>query len=390
MPSLANLDMCTGCSACVSICPKGCLIMKKDQNGFFIPKLLHQKKCVNCGQCENVCPVLKQKNMPEQDTQVFAAYVASQEIREESSSGGIFTLLAELTLAARGVVYGAAYQEDFSVQHIAVTMPDELHKLRGAKYVQSDMGNIFTIIQAQLNDGQEVLFSGTPCQVAGLKSFLRKEYSNLVCVDFICHGIPSPVAWENYVQYRSIKDSEGSLPVKINLRSKHTGWSNYQYSNLYEYENGFKYSAKSDSDLFMKLFVGDYINRGSCSTCKFKGYNRNSDLTLGDFWGIWEFDSDMDDNRGTSLVMLHSQKARDLMNRIEPKIKMKEMTLEQASQWNPSMLYSSPAKIEREKVLEKVRDGKFDELENFLIVPEKSGLFSNIKQKIKKIIGKGW
>ena len=193
-----------------------------------------------------------------------------------------------------------------------------------------------------------------------------KEYENLFTVDFVCHGVPAPVVWEKYVQYRAQKDNDGLLPTNINLRSKRTGWSKYKYSNQYTYSNGKSYSALSGDDLFMRLFVGDYINRDSCANCHFKGYKRESDITLGDFFGIWDIDPELDDNRGVSLVLVHSDIARDMLKSISNKAVMKEFTIRQATAQNPSLLFSSSAAHERAQILDQCVGEKFDEIAEFL------------------------
>ena len=364
---LANQTVCTGCSACVNICPQKCLMMSPDSKGFLFPELIASDQCINCDCCQRVCPVLQQEQyFPDNCIRCYAGYTKDNSMRKNSSSGGIFSELATAILKHGGVVYGAAYEDDnYVVQHICVEEERELSHLRGAKYAQSNLKSSFFDIKERLRTGQEVLFVGTPCQVAGLKAFLGGKYENLFTIDFVCHGVPSPLIWERYVQYRAEKDNNGTMPININLRSKKTGWSRYQYSNEYQYENGKMYSARSDEDLFMRLFVGDYINRESCTNCHFKGYERISDITLGDFWGIWDVAPEMDDNKGTSLILVHSQSAKEILEQLSDRIILKEVTLQQASKQNPSMLVSSPAHSKREVVIQKCLDGEFDELQKY-------------------------
>lgn len=379
-------ESCTGCSACTSVCPQNCIKLTVDGNGFLHPDLSEQAWCINCKFCENVCPIQNGSQLSENHPQAYAAWSCNEKIRAESSSGGVFSELAKIVFFQNGVVYGASYDENFFVKHICIETEEELSKLRGAKYAQSDLGNSFIEIRNRLNNNQKVLFSGTPCQVAGLKSFLRKDYENLICVDFVCHGVPSPMAWKEYVKYRSQIDASGQLPKKINLRSKISGWSRYRYSNLYEYSNENTYTAMSGNDLYMKLFVGDYISRESCSDCQFKGYSRLSDITLGDFWGIWDLAPEMDDDKGTSLVLVQSEKGRKIFSEIADRICSKEMTLEQASMQNPSLLKSSPAKANRQEVLDIIREGRIGELENLFTKPqkEKSSLLHRIVRKVTR------
>ena len=382
MLNLTNKESCVGCTACESICPKHCIEIKSDTEGFRYPEMCITE-CIECNACRKVCPLLKDDIQSASLPVAYASRTIDDTIRMESSSGGIFTELAKKILLQKGVVYGAVYDEQFEIQHCDIERIDDLYKLRGAKYAESCLGNSFGKILDRLKQGQEVLFSGTPCQVAGLKSFLKKDYENLFCIDFVCHGVPSPMAWKEYVKYRAKQDADGEMPIKINLRDKTTGWSKYRYSNLFQYKDGNEHSCLSSDSLYMKLFVGDYISRKSCSNCKFKGYNRVSDITLGDFWGIWDIAPEMDDNKGISLVLIQSEKGRKMFEDISDKIESKEMALEQVSLQNPSILKSSPANPKRQQALDMIRDGRIGEVEI---------LFSNFsKRKVsifKKIIRK--
>lgn len=385
MPNLAKRSICTGCTACANICPKHCIEIKIDENGFVYPELVHPTDCVECGLCEQVCPVLEDNAKNVGIPVAYAAMTHDDTLRMESSSGGVFSEVAKRILSQEGAVYGASYDEEFQVKHICVENLEDLWKLRGAKYAESKLGDTYNEILIRLKQGQTVLFSGTPCQVAGLKSFLRTDYENLFCVDFICHGVPSPMAWGEYVKYRAQKDTNGEMPVTINLRSKSTGWSRYQYSNLFQYENGKEYSSRSSENLFMNLFVGDYISRLSCENCKFKGYSRVSDITLGDFWGIWDIDQEMDDDKGTSVILVQSEKGVQLWNSIKERMKWKAVTLEQASLQNPSMLTPSKAKECRDEVLEMIRRGEIEACEKLFEKREPTFL-QRVKGKVKRIL----
>ena len=386
MPNLASYQSCVGCSSCALSCPKNCIEMHNDKYGFSHPKIINAQECINCKLCEQSCPIVNKRNLDDKETIALAAFTKDEEIRKESSSGGIFTEIAKYVLLNDGVVFGAAYSNNWHVEHIEVKEVGNLNKLRGAKYSESKLGNTYDRIKKYLNKDILVLFSGTPCQVAGLKSFLKRDYSNLICIDFICHGIPSPVAWSNYIQERMKLDGVNHKPISINQRSKITGWSNYNYSCVIEYENNLKYQSLSGSDMYMKLFCNDYILRESCANCHFKGFDRCSDITLGDFWGIWNIDVKMDDNKGTSLIMLHSDKSKDLITNISDKIVLKEVSLEDASRENPAILYSSKEKYEREKVLDNICNGNFDIAnELFKEVQQSMPLWKRIIKKIKNM-----
>lgn len=364
MPELAKRTECTGCTACASICPKQCIKMVADEHGFVYPEI-ELSQCVNCMLCVKSCPIQTGGAALSSEASAYAAYTNHWELRKDSSSGGIFSELAIEILKKGGVVFGAAYDPQFQIKHVCVETIEGLSRLRGAKYAQSALDGVFAQVKEALQKQREVLFSGTPCQIAGLKAFLQKEYESLTCVDFVCHGVPSPAVWSQYVQYRSALDGDGKLPTAVNMRDKESGWSRYQYSNVFRYE-GKRWSSRNQDNLFMRLFVGDYINRLSCEHCKAKGYHRVSDITLGDFWGIWEVRPEMDDDKGTSLVILHSDKGRALFDAIHDRIRYQSVSLEEASLRNPSLLESSRAKEEREAFLTKALAGAFDELEKHL------------------------
>ncbi len=371
MPELAIKEYCTGCTACASVCPKGAIAMTADRDGFLRP-VIDAESCVNCGLCEKVCPVVSPQQMSQSEPTAYAAYSDDEPMRLQSSSGGVFTEIARVILGQGGAVFGAAYDARFAVTHICVEAQEDLVKLRGAKYAQSDLGGSFQEVKNRLERGQQVLFSGTPCQVAGLKAYLRKDYTNLVTVDFVCHSVPSPMAWQEYVKYRAQQDNGGQMPSAINLRGKETGWSRYRYSNRFEYADGRTHSAGSDESLYMKLFVGGYISRSACENCQFKGYSRVSDVTLGDFWGIWDIAPEMDDNKGTSVVLVQSAKGAALMGEISDRLRLKEVSLEQASLQNPAMIRTTPVTSRRSEALRKIREGQIASCSAWFVPPKRT------------------
>lgn len=375
MPELATKEYCTGCTACASACPKGCITMIADKNGFLHP-MIDADKCIMCGLCEKCCPVISPLKISEAEPRVYAAFSRDERMRLESSSGGVFTELARSVLKDGGVVFGAAYTTQFEVAHVCVEGEADLALLRGAKYAQSDLRGVFVDVKSKLKEGWNVLFSGTPCQVAGLKAFLGEEYDALLTVDFICHSVPSPKAWQEYTKYRAGHDNSGKLPCDINLRSKHSGWTNYQYSNLFTYADGHAYSVKSSESLYMKLFVGGYINRESCAKCQFKGYNRVSDLTIGDFWGIWDIAPEMDDNKGTSVVLVQSRQGAEQLRRVSGQLILKAVTLEEASRQNGAMLRASQPNVRRTEAFNLIQAGEIGECEKWFVPAE----FSILKQ----------
>lgn len=382
MPKLAETKYCTGCTACSSACPKGCIAMVAEENGFLYPGV-DAENCVSCGLCEKSCLVMNPLEKAENTPKAYAAYSKDEPMRLESSSGGVFTELAKAVLKDGGAVFGAAYNEQFEVVHICAESENDLTKLRGAKYAQSNLQGVFTEVKARLDAGQKVLFSGTPCQVGGLKAYLRKDYENLLTVDFVCHSVPSPMAWREYVKYRAQQDNGGELPTSVNLRSKQSGWTNYQYSNLFSYADGRNHAAKSGESLYMKLFVGGYINRESCANCQFKGYIRISDLTIGDFWGIWDIAPEMDDNKGTSVVLVQSERGAELLRSISAQLVVKSVTLEEASRQNGAMLKTAQPNARRTEALEKIRAGEIRECEGWFAPAKPSAL-----QQVRRALGR--
>ncbi len=380
MPELAKRNQCSGCTACVAVCPQGCISMKENRDGFCYPEIDRQK-CVSCRLCEKTCPVLCDSPQFESEVTAFAALSKDKQIRMESSSGGLFTEIARTILNAGGVVFGTAYNEEFDVVHICVDNEADLSKLRGAKYSQSDLTGIFKEVKSKLDNNRRVLFAGTPCQVAGLRSFLQKDYEKLLLIDFVCHSVPSPMVWRSFLQQLS-RDKQIET---INLRSKATGWSHYQYSHFVEYSDGEHLEIRNQDSLYMKLFVNGYISRESCSDCRFKGYQRLSDLTLGDFWGIWDIDAEMDDNMGTSVVLIQSHKGLLALEQINDSVKLKQVTLEEASRCNPAILFSARHSKDREKVLKTINAEGFLSIQK-LFVDRNPSLFTRAKNLISRLV----
>ena len=387
MPNLVNKELCTGCTACVHICPVECLDMRADQYGFAHPFVSDADRCISCGLCERICPVRGALSLEiGKEPDAYAAYSLDYELRMDSSSGGIFSELAQEVIRKGGIVFGAGWDESFHVVHKSVERDEELSSLRGAKYSESRLGDTFLNIRKELDKGREVLFVGTPCQIAGLKAFLRGKDSNLLCVDFVCHGVPSPMAWEQYLRYRSRKDADGQLPESVNLRDKKSGWSRYQYSNVFRYPDGREYREISTMSAYMKLFTGNYILRTSCGNCSFKGYVRHSDITLGDFWGIWDIDPQMDDNNGTSAILIHTDKGAAYWDRIKTRVCTKQVSLDSFSHENPSVLYSSKQRNERTEILETIRKEGFEAGVLFLERKPSRRSLGRVIERVKKLI----
>lgn len=301
---------CCGCTACVERCPKQCITMTADEEGFLYPHV-NLLLCINCRLCERVCPVINQQNgkMP---LGVYAVMNPNADVRLKSSSGGLFTMLAEKILAEDGSVFGAAFDTDWSVKHIGVTKCGELERLRGSKYLQSRVETTFKEVEGYLKSGRKVLYSGTSCQIAGLKHYLRKDYSNLLSVDCLCHGVPSPEVWKRY-----LKKICGSKEITdIKFRDKRTGWK--QYSFTIDYTDGTIYTEKASGNVFMRGFLSDLYLRPSCERCPAKNGKCRSDITLADYWGVDRFHPQMDDDEGIGLVLVHSHKGEEYIASVSP------------------------------------------------------------------------
>lgn len=381
MPKLAQPNHCTGCTACAAVCPKGCIAMEPDADGFLHPAV-DESKCVSCGLCERVCPVLNRAELNHTPT-ACAAKSRDEASRLASTSGGVFTELARSVLTQGGAVFGAAYDEAFRVVHICAEDETGLARLRGAKYAQSDPGDTFREVKQRLEKGQQVLFSGTPCQVLGLKSFLKRDYDNLLLVDLVCHSVPSPLAWEKYLQYIS----EGKTLTAVNLRCKDTGWSRYGYCNRFDFADGSCRMDKSGDSLYMKLFTGGYITRPSCESCPAKGYARVSDLTLGDFWGIWNIRPELDDDRGISLVLVQTKKGQTALEELE----VWPVTLEESSRENPAVIRAASENPRRSEAMEQVRRCSFAEAAKLIppVPREKHRFFHRIRSFLKRKLSGG-
>lgn len=377
-------SICSGCHACTVICPKKCIVMKNTDEGFFFP-VIDSENCIGCELCENVCPVLHASEKS-QYTHACAIKSKDEVERKNSTSGGVFPLLAKRVLDADGIIYGAAYDENFVVRHVAVTDSANLSVLQGAKYVQSIIGNTFREVEQQLMSGRKVLFSGTPCQCSGLKSFLRRNYDNLTLVDMICHGVPSPKVWQAYIDYRTRQENNGKYPIKINMRSKFSGWS--RYSTEFVYGNNKITRIPNSQDLFMRAFIGNICLRKSCSACVEKGVERCTDITIGDYWGIWNQHPEFNDEKGTSIVFVHSMKGMNILNALKEQIVSIDIEVEDACRENKSMMLSSEAHDMREEFLDKVTSENFDELVNEYFPPvivKKQGMWGKVKKKFGKL-----
>lgn len=378
MEKIIDEKQCCGCHVCYNICPKNAIEMVEDEKGFKHP-IVDKEKCINCGLCKKVCPVLNSKKEIK-EIKAYAGYNKNEEERKNSSSGGIFILLAKEIIKRKGIVYGAHLNKDNKVEHTKAEALDELEELMGSKYVQSTIGNVYKEVKKELENDRYVLFTGTPCQIEGLKSYLIKDYDKLYTQDIICHGVPSPLVWEKYKEYRKTIDKEDK-PEKISFRNKDNGWE--LFNMKFTYKNK-EYKLDQTKDLFMNAFLSDTILRSSCYQCSFKKKYRISDITLADYWQVKEVHPELNDNKGISLIIVNSSKGEELIKCISKSIELKETNLEEAIKYNPAMIMSPKEDPKREKFFNNIDKLSFDKLVKKYTI--KQPLHIRIINKLKKIL----
>lgn len=376
MIQLQKKEDCCGCSACARRCPKHCITMKSDNEGFLYPHI-DTAACNNCGLCEKICPMAKPME-PQKPLQTFAACNNNEEIRSKSSSGGVFTLLAEKTITEGGVVFGVKFDEEWMPRFDYSETIEGIAPFRGSKYVQAITGEAFTQAEKFLKEGRKVLFSGIPCHIAALKGFLRKDYDNLITMDIICHGVPSPKIWKQYLLQKSDKREI----TDINFRDKSTGWKRYSISiYMQEGEKAIKTSELFHSNSYMKIFLNDVILRPTCYQCPFKNNRSNSDITIGDCWGIDRHNPQADDDKGMCAVLINSSKGKDFYP--THGIKNIEYGFEQIIDGNPAYEHSPKVHRNRNRFFRETEKNK--NLEEAIEKALRPKLRRLIKRKIKKL-----
>lgn len=370
---VCNLIDCTGCGMCAQICGKGAISMSPDEEGFMRPEI-DKAKCVECGLCQKLCPVntpLSGKKY--KPVKIFSGWSNDEATRMNSSSGGAFTEIAKIVLAEGGVVFGAAMDENVIVRHTHTDSMQGLMLLQGSKYVQSDIGDAYKETLHFLEKGRHVLFSGTPCQIAGLRNFLRKDYGNLTTVDLVCHGVPSPLIFEDYKKYVECIIRERITTVKF--RCKKSSWIFFNMGiNPHVEKNGsvkYSYIGNYYSDPYIRVFLRDYILRPNCHTCKYASIGRVSDFTIADWWGYKATspeDKDFD-KKGVSLVMCNTEKAVAMSKRLD--MRLKERTEQEALRTNPALHKPFPMSKTRSEFWNDYRTKPFEYMVKKWMQPEK-------------------
>ena len=314
MISISNKAECCGCTACYSICPKNAIVMQPDHEGFLYPTVDSQK-CVDCGLCEKVCPI-RNKKTDREDTEGYIVRIKEEDIVQNSTSGGAFTAFAAHIISQGGVVYGTGYDEMMRVTCKKAETVQQLDEMRGSKFVQSYLGETFREIKALLRKGKKVLFTGTPCQNYGLIHYLGGKPDNLVCIDFVCRGVPSPMIWKSYVDMMEKK--YGAKMIGARFKNKTFGY--HATTMKIEFDNGKQWYGSGRIDPMMKAFVRELSSRPSCSQCRFKGIERISDVTMFDCYQFSQITGYKDDEKGYSSIFIHSYKGKKLFDEISDKL----------------------------------------------------------------------
>lgn len=333
MIDIKEKSKCCGCTACKSACTNKAITMVEDDEGFLYPHI-NKEKCINCGLCDIVCPVSNPQHSRIKPKS-FSIRVKDNEVLEHSTSGGFFTPLAKYVIEKNGIVYGVGYDNNLKVIHKEITTKSEIAELVGSKYVQSYLGESFGDIKEQLTEGRLVLFSGTPCQVNGLKNYLRREYDNLITMDLICHGTPSPKLWDLYKEYQEIKYK--SKIKEAYFRNKTYGYHSGTMKLVFE--NNKEYFGSARVDYMLKSFFKEISSRPSCYDCKFKTRNHCSDFTVFDCWDISRVVPGVeDDNKGYTNLFINTQKGSELMNSFKDELIIYDSDIEKVIKYDGPMV----------------------------------------------------
>lgn len=326
---------CTGCRACEQICPVNAITMKEDDEGFIVPTV-DLEKCINCGLCKKTCGQIDRfyNNDNLEEKIFYGVKPKNVEISSKSTSGGIAYLISKYIIEQGGIVFGSAYDENLMPRQIYATNLEELQQLRGSKYVTSDTLNTFTEVKKFLEEGKKVLYTGVPCQIGGLKKFLKKDYDNLYTIDIICHGVPSQKIFKKYIEY--MEEKLGEKILNYNIRSKNKIKWGMGFCAEITTKNKTKFS-KADFDPYYTAFLKGKIYRESCYDCKYGNLNRIGDITLGDLWGIEQFDYDFYDENGVSLAVINTKKGKDIFEDIKENVEYRSYKEENATKFNGNL-----------------------------------------------------
>ena len=332
-----NKKECCGCTACSSICPKHCISMIEDEEGFKHP-IINKTDCINCHLCEKVCPISNPKYTNTVTPFVYAAYLTNDVERMKSSSGGLFFIIATWVIKQGGIVYGAAFDKNMTLKHIGVEKLDDLKLLRGSKYLQSDLADIFNEIKIHLIQGRLCYFVGTGCQVAGLKSFLNRDFETLITSDLVCHGVPSQKMFDYHLDFLRKKHNNPNI-VKYQFRDN-AGWGGCEIIDFANPDGSIKTYRNPSYELspYLYSFMYAFTSRYSCYDCKFSRIPRQGDITLADFWGVNTFFHDLDISKGVSLVLVNNDKGKKVWDYIKNQLVFRKSCIEDSAKFNKNLI----------------------------------------------------
>ncbi len=388
MINITEKSNCCGCSACVQRCPKQCITLKEDEEGFLYPQI-DKNECIECNLCEKVCPL-----------KVLAVKNRNEEERLASSSGGVFIALAKYVISHGGVVFGVVFDEKWEVKHTYTETIEGIRPMMESKYLQSRIENTFSEAEQFLKQGRKVMFTGTPCQITGLKKYLRKKYSNLLAVDFLCHGVPSPGVWRKYlnelpIPANTVQQSDNALSERnifsvitdIEFRNKTlNGWKKFNFiirkSPSLTDGNSILLSSIHSKNSYMRGFLSDLYLRPSCYQCKCKNGTSHSDLTIADYWGINKLMPEFDDDKGVGLVLLNTKQGEDIFSKLDMDIRLS--SLEDAKHFNRGFKEHITQHPKRIFFFKELKKGKT--IESSINKALQISLFVKMKRKAKRII----
>ena len=378
---------CCGCSSCYQKCPKGAITMRENEEGFIYP-FIDKAKCIDCGLCNKVCPQLKRMQLPKENyPKAFAMCNKNDEELIKSSSGGIFSVIADYVIENSGVVFGAAYAENLDVIHIKADDKAGLERIRSSKYVQSYIKETYKEAENELKKGKIVLFTGTPCQIAGLNSFLVKNYDNLITCDLVCHGVPSQKLFHKYIDYLS--DKFKSKVISYNFRSKEKkGWG--LVSKVVTADGKIRF-IEPDFDPYYSNFLESTTYRENCYNCHYTNYNRVSDITLADYWGINQIHPEFYSEKGNSLILVNSAKGETVIKRIGENIKCIQTDIDTAALHNKNLIEPSHKSDKRNDIYKGINDlnsKEFIKKRLTIKITTKKVLKAIIPTKVKKMLKK--
>ncbi len=334
---LENRDQCCGCSACEQVCSHKAISMNYDDEGFVYP-VLNKALCIDCSLCSKVCPILNSDSQKttKSDIAPFLSINKDDDILKNSSSGGVFSAISSYVISLGGIVYGAAFDEDMKLCHIGVDSLDELYKLRGSKYLQSSNGNVYNEIKKDLKSGRWVYYTGTGCQVAGLKSFLMKSYPTLITSDLICHGTPSPLVFDYVIS--AVEKKYKAKVISYQFRDKKiNGWSCSSSSSVRRNNKDKYIGFDSIMYSYFNMFISGSINREVCYSCPFATIERTGDITLADYWGVRKFHTVHNAQKGVSAILVNTQKGQDVISALEWQLHLEPTRVEWIAEQNENL-----------------------------------------------------